>query len=460
MSVNESTRRAGRGRAILMRLWGVLPILVIVAVIVVLGGRIAEKSEKLEAARQGLATLEAKRLATEKAGRIAAIIGSAPDPDAAMAQLVDQLSVTPEQARTILNLPLGQMTADQKEELDRQIEYLEDEIAQGRGQPQQAGADVNVVAMTVVPRPITDRINLPGVVEPWVKYDIVSEVRGEVIEKPMDKGRAVKAGQVIAEIDPADYEIALDAAEAAYKNAEANRVRLEKLLEKKMVSKSEVDEIIAQAARYRAERDAARLNLKRCTIRSPIDGMIDDIMVERGQYVNAGQPVAEVMQVDRVKVTVGIPESDVSAVRAVDDFEADFDALDGKTYPARKHFLSMAGDPAARLYDLELAIDNPDREILPDMFARVDIVKRQVPDAISIPLYAIVTRDDDQTVYVVNDDAAHVRKISTGIQEGWHIQVTDGLSPGDRVIVVGHRRVSDGQPVNVIRTVSDMEASQ
>ncbi|MGM0451715.1 MAG: efflux RND transporter periplasmic adaptor subunit [Thermodesulfobacteriota bacterium] len=460
MSVNESPRRAGRGRAILMRLWGALPILVIVAVIVVLAARVSEKSERLEAGRQGLATLEARQMAMEKADRIAAIIGGAADPDAAMAKLVEQLAVTPEQARTILHLPLGQMTGDYRDQIDRQIAYLKTEIAEGRKEPQQRGADVNVVALTVAPRPITDRINLPGVVKPWVSYDIVAEVNGNVVEKSMEKGKPVKAGQVIAEIDPADYEIALDAAQAAYKNAEANRVRLEKLFEKKMVSKSEVDEIIARAARFRAERDAARLNLKRCTIRSPIDGMIDDIMVERGQYVNAGRAVAEVMQVERVKVTVGIPESDVGAVRTVDDFEVAFDALDGRTYPAQNHFLSLAGDPAARLYDLELAIDNPDGEILPDMFARVDIVKQKSEKALSVPLYAVVPRDDAQTVYVVNDEAAHVRTISTGIQEGWRIEVTGGLCPGDRVIVVGHRRISDGQPVNVIRTVSDMEAIQ
>jgi len=58
---------------------------------------------------------------------------------------------------------------------------------------------------------------------------------------------------------------------------------------------------------------------------------------------------------------------------------------------------------------------------------------------------------------VINDDTAHARNIQTGIQEGWQIQVTDGLKPGDRVIVTGHRRVSDGQAVNLVRTVSDMK---
>ena len=100
--------------------------------------------------------------------------------------------------------------------------------------------------------------------------------------------------------------------------------------------------------------------------------------------------------------------------------------------------------------------DNPEEEILPDMFARVEIVKREVNDTLTVPLYAIMTINDEQVVYVVSDGIARTRRVSTGIQEGWMMQVTKGLHPGERVIVVGHRRVSDEQKVNVVRTVSNL----
>ena len=111
----------------------------------------------------------------------------------------------------------------------------------------------------------------------------------------------------------------------------------------------------------------------------------------------------------------------------------------------------------ARLYDLEILLDNADAQILPDMFARVEIVKSQKENALAVPLYSVITLKNEKTVYVLEGDVARARKVSTGIQEGWRIQITEGLAENDAVIVVGHRRVSDGQRVNVIRTVSRWE---
>jgi RND family efflux transporter MFP subunit len=258
-------------------------------------------------------------------------------------------------------------------------------------------------------------------------------------------------------LDKRDYRIALDAARASYDMALATKSRLEKLYKERFASQSQLDEITAQLERAKAEMNKAGLNLERCTITSPIGGIINNVYIEEGQYANIGDPIAEIMQVDRVKVSVGIPESDVRAVSRVKSYDVSIDALGGKVFSAEKSFLSLSGDPAARLYRLELAIENPEGEILPDMFARVDIVKREIPDAITVPLYSLVTLDGRDMVYVVNNGAAHARPVRTGIQEGWRIQVTEGLSPGDRLIVVGHRRVSNGQGVNVIRTVSDAE---
>jgi len=176
--------------------------------------------------------------------------------------------------------------------------------------------------------------------------------------------------------------------------------------------------------------------------------------------VNISDPIAEILQMDKVKVLVGIPESDVHDVGSVENFDITFDALNQKHFTASRFFLSKASDAQARLYRLELALDNPDGEILPDMFARVDIVKNQVDNALAVPLYSIITLNNEKTVYVLEGDVAKARKVATGIQEGWRIQITEGLAEDEAVIVVGHRRVSDGQRVNVIRTVTQWEDLQ
>ncbi|MBW2409429.1 MAG: efflux RND transporter periplasmic adaptor subunit, partial [Deltaproteobacteria bacterium] len=160
---------------------------------------------------------------------------------------------------------------------------------------------------------------------------------------------------------------------------------------------------------------------------------------------------------DRIKVRVAIPESDVDAVRGINNFTVRIDALGDETFPAKKHFLSKTADPMARLYSLDLVVNNIQEEILPDMFARVEIVKKEVLAGLAIPLYAVIARNDEKFVFVVNDARVHKRRVDLGILDGWRVEVKEGLRPGDQVIVVGHRSVNDGDTVNVVRSTENPE---
>lgn len=316
---------------------------------------------------------------------------------------------------------------------------------------------VNVVALELVPSLIRDRINLPGIVEPWVKLKMMAEVSGKIVQKVVTEGDMVQKGDVIARIDQRDYQNGYNSARASFNAARASLKRLKGLYKDQLATRSQLDDAQANMENMRAAMDNAALSLERCTIAAPISGMVNNLMFEKGQYMNVGDPVAEILQMDQVKVQVGIPESDVDAVRKLEDFQIKIDALEGKTYSAKKHFLSRTADDDARLYRLELALDNPDGEILPDMFVRIDIIKREVKASLSVPLYSVITRNNEQYVYIVNDTNAHVKKVELGLLEGWRIQIKSGLKPGQKVIVVGHRSVNDGDPVNVVRQVKNAE---
>jgi len=454
---NNVKKSAKSANALQKLIRGVIPVIVLFLVSVLLSGAIRSKTDKLEAVKTGMADLQGIKLAINHIDEVVKIITSAKDVGEAVNQLSNALNITSDQAKAIVHQPIGALVKSGQKKLDKQIAFLEKQIAEHRIDEREPIPDVNVVALELTKQPIRDRINLPGIVEPWVKFDIIAEVRGEVKEKRIEKGTPVKKGDIIAVLDTQDYEIARQAATATYDTALASKKRLEKLYKEQLTSRSQLDDITAQVEQYKAQLDSAALNLERCTIKSPISGIINNLYIEQGQYINVSDPIGEVLQMDKVKVIVGIPESDVSAVNDVTKFQVKLDALNGKIFKAEKHYLSKASDPQARLYNLELGIDNPDGEILPDMFARVDIVKQEVEDALSVPLYSIITLNNEQVVYVVNDDTVHARSVKTGIQEGWRIEITDGLHAGDHVIAIGHRSVSEGQTVNVIRTVSDME---
>ena len=206
----------------------------------------------------------------------------------------------------------------------------------------------------------------------------------------------------------------------------------------------------------KADMENAELMLSRCSIRAPFAGVINKLHVKTGLFLSIGDPVGELLQIDRVKAVIGIPESDVSAVRKLDRVGVTIKALDNLSETANIHFLSSAPETAAALYRLELELNNKSRDILPGMFVIADVVKKVERNVIGVPFYSVISRNDHQYVFVEENGIARKRDVQLGIMEKWLVRITSGLQPDDRLIVEGHRDVEDGQEVNVVQVVNEI----
>jgi RND family efflux transporter MFP subunit len=252
-----------------------------------------------------------------------------------------------------------------------------------------------------------------------------------------------------------------NSAKAQYETARASYERYSELYKAELATKSQIDTARSNMENAKAAMDIAQLSVERCRIIAPFNGILNNVYFEKDQYINTGDMLAQLIQMDRVKVNVGIPESDVGAVRKLESFDVSFDALDGKTVRGEKVYLSKTTESTARLYSLKLAVENPGQEILPDMFARVEIVKREVPDGIVLPIFSVINQNEHNFVYVLGEgDMVERRFIEIGLQESWLVEVTSGLSPDERVVVEGHRDVQDGDVVNVTKSYDSVEALQ
>ena len=314
---------------------------------------------------------------------------------------------------------------------------------------------VNVVEQELVPGIIRDRMNLPGMVEPWENLGILAEVRGLVEEVLVEEGSHVKQGDLIARLDAGDYENRRNSIKAAYNLALINLKRLSGLHEQEIIAQSRYDSVKADVESLEADLATAELQLKRCFIKSSIAGIVNELPAKKGLYLAVGDPVATVLDIERLKVIVGIPESDVDAVRKIDRFEITIEALGNKEITGTKYFLAIAPESLAQVYRLELEVENKLEEILPGMFARVEIIKQEFPDALAIPLYAVISRDNKHYVYVEENNVAKLQEVKLGILDGWQIQIIEGLKPGGKVIVVGQRSVDEGQRLNVVKKVTN-----
>lgn len=314
---------------------------------------------------------------------------------------------------------------------------------------------VNAVLLEVQPAPIRDAINLPGVIEPWTKLELLARISGSIREVLVQEGSRVSSGQVLARIEEDDYRIALDAARAAHARAKADYERKQGMLRNKTLPLAEVELSEAQLLTARAALENAELQLARCAITAPMNGVVRRLDAKVGLFLNVGDPVGEILELDRVKAVVGIPESDVAAVRVIDQVAVEIQALDDRQLTGRKYFLAPSPESVARLYRLELELANPDIDLLPGMFLRAEVVKQVVPAALAIPIYSVITRNNEQFVFVVRDGVVHKQPVKLGIMENWLIQASEGLQPGDRVVIEGHREVEEGQPVNVLQVITD-----
>ncbi len=314
---------------------------------------------------------------------------------------------------------------------------------------------VKVITLTLKAQRLKDIISLPAEVEPEEEVLVKAEVRGQVVKILAREGQRLQKGQVLVALDDRDYQSRLERIQANYRLAKREYQRNEALIKSKATSRSKLDSIEAQLKDLEAQHREAELALNRTRIRAPIACVLNDIMAKRGNFVGVGDPVAQILQLDRVKVTVGVPESDVAAIFDLNDADVVIEALDNLRVKGKKVFLARMPRSLARLYDLELEVPNPGGRILPGMFARVELVKRVYDEALTVPLYAVITQGEEKYVYVDRDGKAEKRPVELGVLVGWQVHVTAGLAPGDKVVVVGHRLLDQDLPLDVIKNALD-----
>ncbi len=326
-------------------------------------------------------------------------------------------------------------------------------IAEKMAVDSQKRPPVNIVVLPLEPVDIRDRIKLPGFIEPWQHLVLSAKVGGSIKTILVKEGDQVLQGDTLATIEMDDYQIARDRTRAAYNLAVSDYQRDKTLFGRGAVSKAQLEAKKAAVDTSKADMENAELMLSRCTITAPFSGIINKLHIKPGLFLSVGDPIGELLQINKVKAVLGIPESDVDAVRKLTSVDVVIKALDNLRKKANIYFLSSAPETQAVLYRLELEIDNSKGEILSGMFVSGDVVKRVAHQVIGVPFYSVISREDLQYVFVEENGVARKRAVKMGIMEKWLVQITEGLQPGERLIVEGHRDVEDGQEVKVVQVV-------
>ncbi len=297
------------------------------------------------------------------------------------------------------------------------------------------------------PTPIKDVLILPGQTAPWEDIIVPAETGGKVEWIGVKEGDIVKKDQLIARIDIKGIEAALQKAKASFDLVDYIYKRRKQLYEQKILDKEQLERAVTQRQLAVASLKQAQVEHDRGFVRSPINGFLNYRFIDPGEFVNRGEPIAQLVNLDKIKVEVQVPELDVQYIHPQQNVLVMIDAFPGKQIPGKIEFVSFKADVLTKTFLVRVIIPNPGHQIRPGMIARVAFLRRIIPNAIVVPLFCIQDKGGERIVFIEDNGIARARTVSIGVIHGDQIQITSGLKPGDKLIVVGHKDLEEGMRV-------------
>ena len=312
---------------------------------------------------------------------------------------------------------------------------------------------VNVTVQVITPeRQLPDAFNLPAVVEANRVVTVSAEVEGRIERISCTEGKPCQAGDPMVSLNAdllrADFERA--SAQAKYDEQEYKRML--SLTKGGAATEKQRDEAEYRMAVSRADMTAARTRLKRTEVLAPTSGILNELLVEEGEYLQSGTAVAEIVDMATVKVIVQVPERDIPRFKRggkAEVFAASPDGIE-VCIVGEITYVSELADERTRSTKMEVTLDNRKRLLRSGQIVRVRLTRRMLTDVVMIPLRSVIPHESGKDVYVVEDGKAQSRKVILGLIRGDKVRVVSGLKAGDRLITSGHRYVGPGQKVKVI----------
>lgn len=324
---------------------------------------------------------------------------------------------------------------------------------------------IPVEVIDIQTRDIPRFIRSSSVIRAWQKAVILSEVSGKVKSITAKVGNYLTPGSPILKIDDEMLQYALEQAEAQVLQLEANREISNKNFERKkalfnnnVISELEFDIVRAKEKADQALLDSAkaslkitRRNLRETLITSPINGILAERAIDIGTNVAVGTKVATVVDIEKVKIKVGVSERVIAKIKEGQPVKVETDAYPGKIYSGTVYSVGTKADDFTLAFPVEIMIINNQGFILkPGMTARIAIKTGIYAAAVSLPQEAVVENGGQHYVWTVNSGRSNKVQVQPYDLVGSQIVIQSGLEPGQLVAVSGLERLFEGSRVQII----------
>lgn len=309
---------------------------------------------------------------------------------------------------------------------------------------------------------------------------MIPRVTGRLERLHVRQGEQVKEGQLVATLEHeqqnaligsteaqlASAKADTERARAEMMNAKTNLDRYQRLVLEGFSTQQQYDAIETtyvstrashNAAAAKERQTAAELERVRSTrmdyiMRAPMNGtVLNDYSLAPGAMISPSSPIADIADLKRLKATLRVPEIKIFVVKPGMTVFLRFDALPNEEFPGSVTRIDPYVDPSTRTSAVEIELDNgtTGNRLRPGMFGQASIVEREFQNAVLLPRSALHGTEGTQYVFVEEDGTAKERSVKAGLFQGNDVQITDGVSPGEKVIVFGGANLKDGEKVTV-----------
>jgi membrane fusion protein (multidrug efflux system) len=307
---------------------------------------------------------------------------------------------------------------------------------------------VAVVTAQPAKKEFAHEVEALGTVRANESVDITAKVADRVAAIHFKEGQQVRKGDVLIELDSAEARADLAAAEAAATDSRSQFKRSQELYQTRALSEAQLEQLQATLLANEARVAAARSRLNDRIITAPFDGRIGLRNVSVGSLVNPGTVITTLDDLSVVKLDFSVPEVFLSTLRPGLVVQARSSAYPNATFEGKVASIDTRVDPTTRSVSIRALIDNRDGRLRPGMFMTVKLVRSE-GEALLIPEQAIVPENDDHFVFVVSDGRAYKRQVTIGRRRPGEVEILEGLTVDDHVVVDGTLNLRDGLPVRV-----------
>lgn len=301
-------------------------------------------------------------------------------------------------------------------------------------------------------------------------------VSGKVLQVFPREGDYVRKEQLLAVIDPTDYQLALtaatkqaDMARIAFERAEDEHRRMKMLFDSKSLAPNDYEKIKAvyESAKQQYEQAGAsekisRKRLADAELRSPLNGFISRRSIEPGDTAGAGRPVFEIVNLDPVEVSVGVPETDVRLVHVGQKVVVTLPALPGKSFTGEVRLVNISADPGTRTFMTRITIPNPEHILRIGMVAEAQIRGDKVVKLLTVPIEAIVRDPQGATmvyIYYPDQKRVYAKRVEVGSPRERNLEIRSGLTGDEWIVLAGQTKLMDGTVVSASEEAARPEAT-